>query len=241
MRSSMGSMRTTFCASAGPSRRTKNSTNSISRKLTRVPSAPSTNVPPDDARNCSTCFARSDQPALDLCDGNARVLSNPVERIVQPWNARQVQCRGIGRQGRATVELLQQLRGLGGDGAGDHRDGQHEQDHRQRGRDRAREPGAATQPVGEPPVPRCEQRAEQRGPEQRLPQRRDDAPGQVAERREQQHAAQPEVETARRAGRRVLERDRRFADVFRCLAHSMTALDRLPGCRTVECIRISNQ
>ena len=46
-RFSIGSMRTTVRASAGPSRSTKNITNSISMKLTRVPTAPSTTDPPE--------------------------------------------------------------------------------------------------------------------------------------------------------------------------------------------------
>ncbi len=53
-RSSMGSICTTRCATPGPSRSTKNSTNSISTKLAAVPRAPITNVPPEDTSPSST-------------------------------------------------------------------------------------------------------------------------------------------------------------------------------------------
>ena len=66
-RDSIGSIPTTFSASAGPSRSTKNSTNSIRRKLTIVPTAPSTTAPLEDTSASSTFLAPATSQVSICC------------------------------------------------------------------------------------------------------------------------------------------------------------------------------
>ena len=61
---------------AGPSRSTKNSTNSIMTKLTVVPSAPITNVPPEDITSSSTRCSRLGQPPLQLHERSGRCAAS---------------------------------------------------------------------------------------------------------------------------------------------------------------------
>ena len=223
-RPSIGSMRTTLCASAGPSRSTKNSTNSISMKLTAVPSAPMTNVPPDDISDCEQALRALEQPALQLGERDRRIGVDPGQRPFEPRQVPEVDRQPLLAHAlHLRLELAQQLRGLGGHRAGDRDDRQDEQQHREQQRDGAREPGAPAEAVGEAQVERREQRPEQQRPGERLPQRRDDAPDDVAERREQQHGAEPRVEALVRQALVGREGDGRFADVVRWLGHSVSA------------------
>ncbi len=74
-RSSTGSICTTCRATAGPSRSTKNSTNSMRTKLAAVPSALITNEPPDDtSASSSRCDPSTSQPCS--CTSEMELLAS---------------------------------------------------------------------------------------------------------------------------------------------------------------------
>ena len=151
---------------------------------------------------------------MQLLQGDAGVLADPVERALQPRNTREIQRQRAVERRHVILQPLQQLGGLRGYRARDERHGQQEQQDGHDRDDACGEARPATETSCQAGGRGREHRAQQHGPQQWPPQGREDAPDQVQQPGDQQQYGDAREEQPLRDGRLVRQRDRRLAGFF---------------------------
>ena len=169
------------------------------------------------------------------------MIADPVERPGEHRYLRQIERRPAGTTGAIRDVLLEparELRCLRRHRARNPGQRQDEEQHRHRERDGGGEDLPAAEPLREPCIPRREQRAEQRGPYERLPQRRDDLPDQPREQGRECQPAHPHPETPLDAQLCARGGRSRSRAVVHVLAHDGAPL-RIRRNTEVACLRLT--